>query len=353
MTPMISVIEAAECLGVTKQSLFKQLKQNNLPVEKIGSRTYFSHETARQVFNYKFDPKVIAVEIVKGGTGKTTITASIAIKASLYGARVLLIDLDQQGNLTQDFGVDVDGPVMVDILTKDDISFNDGIVNVCDGIDLFPSVLDNAQLDNVLILNAFPLDKVYKEIIQPLKSEYDLILIDCPPDIGHSVVATSLASDLVLMPVTPEQHSLSGLSITIQELLRLKKKYKKEIDYRVLINKYDSRTSLSRDVVLSLLEHEMFRQKLFDTYIRVSQEFPNATAKTGSIFDSPKNTPAKEDIDLVTRELLGIETHDHDEAIRSLGSLKTKIILDEASKKPVAKKARSKKGSKKKQPANV
>ena len=332
MIPKISVIETAASLGVTKQHLFKQIKQQGLPVEIIGTRSYISHSTARKLYNYKFKSQVVAIEIVKGGTGKTTIASSIAVRANLYGARVLLIDLDQQGNLTQDFGIDVDGPVMVDVLTKNDISFEDGIVNICEGLDIFPSVLDNAQLDNVLIINAFPLHQVYREFIQPLKKQYDLILIDCPPDIGHSVVATSLAADLILMPVTPEQHSLSGLSITTQELLRLQSKYKRKIDYKVLINKYDNRTALSKEVVMSILEHDSFKNNLFDTYIRSSQEFPNSTAKHISIFDNPKNTSAKEDINSFTRELLGIEQKHNKDYARTLGSLKTKIILDEAAK---------------------
>ena len=94
------------------------------------------------------------------------------MRANLYGLRVLCIDLDQQGNLTQTFGVDADTvPVMIDILAED-YSFADAITRVYQGMDLVSSRIENALIDDVIKMKAMPLDKVYKDPITSLKEQY-------------------------------------------------------------------------------------------------------------------------------------------------------------------------------------
>ena len=102
----ITASEAANFLGVTLQSVHKQLKQKKLISFKNQNRIYFGHETAKELFKINFEKKTISFQIVKGGTGKTSITHAFALRAHLYGARVLCIDIDQQGHLSQAFNVD-------------------------------------------------------------------------------------------------------------------------------------------------------------------------------------------------------------------------------------------------------
>jgi len=327
MNPKMLAIDAAALLNVSVQAIHKQLKTKNLEFIKSQNRVYFGHNTAKQIFKLKIKPKVVAIQIVKGGTGKTSLAHSIAIRASLYGIKVLCIDLDQQGNLTQAFQVNPEKiPVMVDIVNNN-FSIQDSIVPVIDGIDLIPSRIENAVLDNVLMLKRAPLDRIYKEQISLLKKtrNYGLILIDCPPALGQSVAAASLAVDFVVAPVTPEKFSLSGLKVTNQEIENIKNTYKKNIPLRIILNKFDSRTSLSHETLSLLIKHDIFGPKLFKSYIRTSQEFPNATAQETSIFDTLKNSSAKEDIDLLTRELLGIESISQNQDI-TLGSLEQQPI---------------------------
>ncbi len=321
MDARITATEAAQLLGISVQAIHKKLKTQDLPFEKSQNRVFFGHSTARNLFNFSFKPKTVAVEIVKGGVGKTTLVQSIAVRTSLFGGKVLCIELDQQGNLTQSFNVNPDEkPVMVDII-KEKLDIRSAIVEAYDGIDLIPSRIENAVLDATLMLGGYPLDRIYKDLIDPIKSEYDLILFDCPPALGQSVAAATLASDTVITPVTPEKFCLSGLKVTSQELANLEQIYKKQIPMRIVLNKYDSRTSLSHEVLTSLVKHPTYGENMYKTYIRVSQDFPNAVARSESVFDTLKTTSAKEDIDLLTREIMEIKDRNADMAGVSLGSL--------------------------------
>jgi chromosome partitioning protein len=302
MEGKMTAAEAADFLGISIQAIHKQLKSRNLDFKKTQNRVYFSYKTSKELFEINFKQKALAFQIVKGGTGKTSLVYSVAVRANLYGAKVLCIDLDQQANLTQAFKINPEEmPAMIDIL-RDGIKINDAIVSVGEGIDLIPSRIENAVLDNAIILGKHALVHVYKRMIDPLRENYDLIIIDCPPALGQSVAAMALAVDEVVSPVTPEKFCLSGLKITTQEVNNLEANYNTEIKMRIVVNKFDSRTSLSHEVLSTLIKHPIYGEKLYKTYIRTNQDFPNAIARGQSIFDSLKLTTAKEDIDLLTKE---------------------------------------------------
>jgi chromosome partitioning protein len=306
MNPKMLLADAANLLNLTVQAIHKKLKSTNLEFSKAQNKLFFTHKTSKKIFNFNFTPKIIAIEIVKGGTGKSTLTHSIAVRANLYGARVLCIDLDQQGNLSQAFQINPEKiPVLIDVI-NDDIDIDEAIVQVTDGLDVLPSRIENAAIDNTLMLKRIPLDRVYRDLLEPLRKKYDLILIDCPPALGQSVAAATLAADLVISPVTPEKFSLSGLKVTAQEISNMEKMYKKTIQLKIVLNKFDTRTTLSHETLSSLIQHQAYNSAMFTSYIRISQEFPNVIAQRISIYDSLRNTSAKEDIDLLTREILGI-----------------------------------------------
>lgn len=321
MEAKITAIDAANLLGVTIQSIHKHLKTKKLPFHKNQNRIFFGYETARELFKLNFKKKTIAIQIVKGGTGKTSIVHALAIRANLYGAKVLCIDLDQQGNLSQAFKINPEEkPVMVDIL-RENLNIRDAIVPISNGLDIIASRIENAVLDNIIVIDRHPLDRVYKDRIDSIKKSYDLILIDCPPALGQSVAAATLASDIVISPVTPEKFCLSGLKITSQELNNIERNYHKEIPMKIALNKFDSRTSLSHEVLSTLIKHPAYGEKLYKSYIRISQEFPNVIASGTSIFDTLKTNSAKEDIDLLTREILEIKQLSREQSEISLGSL--------------------------------
>lgn len=304
MDPKMLVSEAAESLGLTVQALHNQLKRKNLPHSKSKNRVYFTHSTAKQLLELTFNPQIVCFQIVKGGTGKTSLCLATGIRASLYGAKVLLIDLDQQGNLTTACNVSCqETPIMIELINQK-IPIGEGIVPVFDGLSILPSRIENALLDSNLMLKKCPLDRIYKDMLQPLKNQYDLILIDCPPALGSSVTAAALACDKIVSPVTPSEFSLQGLKITTTEVESIESTYKTSIPVCPLLNEYDTRTSLSHNTLRYLITTPPYSDKLFRTVIRKSQDFENVLEKNMSIFDTLTNTTAKEDVDLFTRELL-------------------------------------------------
>jgi len=308
MNPHISVAEAAKFLNITTQAVHHKIKKHNLVTQKIHNKVCFSHETARLVFEHSFSsPMIKAIQIVKGGTGKSTMSFHLAVRASLYGARVLCIDLDQQANLTSLFRVRSENiHSMFNILNdSQNVPLEKGIINIQPGIDLMPSNLENAALDDVLLVKGLPLERIYKDLIETIKDSYDLILLDCPPALGRSVAAAAFASDEVIAPVIPEKLCLRGLELLHNSLDSLsKRKYAHRIPYRILFNRFNARTTLSKSILASLMNHPIFRDKTLSTYVRHSQEFPNVSAAGYSLFESSKLSPAKEDIDALTQEIL-------------------------------------------------
>ncbi len=303
----MTAADAAIFMDVSLQNVHKHIKAKELESFKSQNRVYFGFDTAKVLFSLPIEKKILSFQIVKGGTGKTSLAYSFAIRANLYGARVLCIDLDQQGNLTHAFSVNAsEVPVMVDVI-KNNASFSDGILNISPGLDLFPSRIENAVLDNALMLGRHPIDKIYSNIIDTIRDNYDVIIFDCPPALGYSVAASTSASDYVISPVTPEQFGLSGLKITYDEVELLNKNYGKNVKMKIVLNKFDSRTALSSEVLRTLLNDDTFKPLICNSLVRANQEFPNTIFGGTNIYSSLKNTSAKEDIDLVVREILNLD----------------------------------------------
>lgn len=297
--------EAALFLDISLQAVHKQLKTKNIEYHKSQNRVFFDHNAAKDLFNLKFKPTCWTWQNLKGGVGKTQLSFATAIKLTLYGAKVAVIDLDQQGNFTQACNIDAEEkPILIDIITgKMDIK--KCMVNVIDGLDILPSRIDNALLDNLFAINNLPVDRELKKRINELKKHYDFIFIDCPPSLGASVCAAALSSDFIIIPTDPEKFSLSGLKITLEEITKnLYEKYDASIPIKIVLNKFDARTNLSHDVLGSLIENKEYKKKLFKAFIRTSQSFPNAIANGETIFDSLKSSTAKEDVNLLAKEII-------------------------------------------------
>jgi chromosome partitioning protein len=319
-SPKMTAADSAEFLGITIQGIHRFLKLNDLETHKNQNRVYFGFETAKRLFKIKFDNNVVSFQVVKGGTGKTSIAHAFAVRANLYGARVLCIDIDQQGNLTQAFKVNArDVPIMIDILNGQH-SIEEATLPISPGLDLLPSRIENAILDKFLMLDKHSLDRVYTDLINKIRNKYDVIVIDCPPALGHSVAAATLASDLVIAPITPDYFSLAGLKITYDEIQNLGAKYGKIIPLKVLINKFDQRNALSSEVLKTIMTHDLYKDNLCTTFIRACQEIQNSIYKGINIFSSLRNTPAKEDIDLLTQEVLKLKDKIEDKEARKLAS---------------------------------
>lgn len=304
--PKRSISDVADFLGISTQAVHKQLRSKNINCEKVGNKSYITFDTATKIFNYSFKKKRIAVQIVKGGTGKTTSIDNIASCANTYGARVLMIDADPQGNLTDANGIDAESyPVLIDVI-KGEASIEDCIITLAEGLHLLPSRIENVVLDNEIVNKRLPLDKLYSNILSPIEKNYDFILIDCPPTMGQAVTAASLYADLILAPLNPDKFSAKGLKILKQEVDSLNKSYHKNITYKVYLNKFSGKTILSDKAVVSLISDPELEGKVLSTTIQYAQEIPNVTDDNKNAFSSLKKSSVRDDFDSLTRELLGI-----------------------------------------------
>ena len=309
MQPKILASEAADILGISVQAIYKQLKNKKLSHFKMRNRVYFEHNTAKILFNsYRAPCKVAIFALVKGGVGKTTICREVAIRSTLMGKKVLTIEIDHQWNLTKSFGVNPQNiPVLIDLLNNQEINIKDSITSVIPGLDIIPSRYDNSVLDSYIMLKAMPLKKILKTKIEPLRKEYDLILIDCPPSLGQAVSAAVICSDLIILPTTPCDFSDSGIETTVREIERMARDYDINVSMKIVLNKYDNRESDSYETLSELIKHKKYGQMLFNCYLRKCKEIEKLRRQHSTVFESTISTNGREDIDNFTRELLGMD----------------------------------------------
>ena len=307
MNPKMQTSDAVSFLKISLQAIHQNIKANNLETFRSQNRVFFHHDVAKKIFKLKVIPKCFSWQNLKGGVGKTNLSYSIAVRLTLYGLKVAVIDLDQQGNFTQACNIDTENkPIMFDVL-QNNLKLNDCMVKVIDGLYVLPSRIENALLDNLFAINGLSVDREFKKRIDPLKNDYDVIFIDCPPSLGNAVCSAALSANHIIIPTDPEKFSLLGLKITSSEINNnIANRYDIKIPIKIILNKFDARTNLSHQVLTNLLSNTEFQDKLFKSFVRISQDFPNSIAKGETIFDSLKSSTAKEDIDLLTREIIDL-----------------------------------------------
>ena len=211
--------------------------------------------------------KVISFANQKGGVGKTTSAVNVAASLGLLGSRVLLIDLDPQGNATSGVGImkrDLKG-------TTREFLAGDGDPK---------SVIHETEYTNLWVIPAntslagaeFDLfdfeESEYrlKNLLAPLKEEYDYIIIDCPPSLGMLTVNSLSASDGIVVPMQCEFYSLEGLSQLMMTIKRIKRLYNPDLSVTgILVTMYNGRLLLSMQVLSELKKH--YGDKLFSTEI--------------------------------------------------------------------------------------
>lgn len=306
--PKITATEIASYLNLTVQAVHKRIKVKALKEKKGQNRTYFGHDTSRGIINPNVHQFKIATAVVKGGVGKTTLAEALAIRTALYGIRVLCIDVDQQANLTKGLAMDDQAkncPIMIDII-ENKVDPADAILSVMPGLDLIPSRLDNVTLDGYMMINRINPSFIFNKIFEKVFQNYDLIIFDCPPTLGSTVCASMLCADLVIAPLNPDVYSYEGIVIMDKEIENIYEQFNKKINWKILLNKFDSRTILSTDYISQLIKDPAYSSRLLKSVIRTSQEFPNMKQKGKTIFDSLRKSTAKEDIDALAQEIIGM-----------------------------------------------
>lgn len=161
--------------------------------------------------------KIVAIANQKGGVGKTTTAINLGIGLVRNGNRVLLVDLDPQGNATQGLGFDADSlettitTILKKVISKNNIEKEFGILKHLEGIDLLPANIELSVLETELISMFFGREKVLKKYLDTIRDEYDYIIIDCMPSLNLIAINALVAADEVIIPLHTQYYSVKGL----------------------------------------------------------------------------------------------------------------------------------------------
>ena len=209
--------------------------------------------------------KIIAITNQKGGVGKTTTCINLCCALTQAGKKVLLCDMDPQGNCTSGMGVDKNHvKYSIYNVLIGGVSVKNAIVSTKYG-DVLPSnkVLAGAGVELVAMENR---EFILKEALKEVRDEYDYIYIDCPPSLEMLTLNALCACDSVFIPVQCEYFALEGLSDLMTTIKMVKKRLNTDIDIEgVLLTMYDSRTNFSSQVAAEVKKY--FRNKVYNVVI--------------------------------------------------------------------------------------
>ena len=212
--------------------------------------------------------KVICIFNQKGGVGKTTTTINLCANLAIKGHKVLIIDIDPQGNTTSGLGVDKNtlNNSIYDVLITD-TKISEAIIQteIIENLFLLPSTkeLSGAEVELISLKNR---EGILKSKLSEINSEFDYIFIDCPPSLGILTVNALSAADSVLIPIQCEFYALEGVGQLYNTIQLVKKSLNKNISIEgVLMTMHDSRNNLCNEVVSEVKKH--FSDKVFNTMI--------------------------------------------------------------------------------------
>ena len=247
--------------------------------------------------------KIIAFANQKGGVGKTTSAVNVAASLGVLGRRVLIVDLDPQGNTTSGVGISKKTlrKTMHHVLSDGTPASEVILQTEFENIWILPANISLAGSEFDLF-EAEESEFQIKKALEPLKDEYDYIIIDCPPSLGMLTVNAMTAADGVVIPMQCEFYALEGLSQLMITVSRIKQHYNSALNITgILVTMYNSRLLLSVQVISELRKH--YADKLFEQCISRNVKLSEAPGFGVPVYYHDKKSKGAEEYLAVAKEL--------------------------------------------------
>lgn len=251
--------------------------------------------------------QIISVANQKGGVGKTTTTVNLGACLASLGKKVLLVDMDAQGNATSGVGIrkpDVTKDIY-DVLVNELPIDEATLITEHENLSIVPATLQLAGAE-IELTSMMARESRLKGSLAEVSSQYDYILIDCPPSLGHLTINSFTASDSILMPVQCEYYALEGLSQLLNTVRLVQKHFNPELEIEgVLLTMYDARTNLGNEVVEEVRKY--FREKVYETIIPRNIRLSEAPSHGKPIIDYDPRSRGAEVYQALAKEVVSRE----------------------------------------------
>ncbi|MDE6504683.1 MAG: AAA family ATPase [Clostridia bacterium] len=211
--------------------------------------------------------KIISFTNKKGGVGKTTTAINMAAYCADFGKRVLLVDIDSQGNATTGLGFSKSAlkKSVYNVLIDDDSVVNNILPTQVKLLDILPANVDltGAEVDLVYKKNR---ERILKTALEKVKNDYDYIFIDCPPSLGLLTINAWAASDSIIIPLQSEYYALEGVSQLMNTIAMVKQRLNPQLQIEgVVITMYDGRALIAKQITAEI--KKFFKNKLYEIII--------------------------------------------------------------------------------------
>ena len=211
--------------------------------------------------------KIVSFSNQKGGVGKTTSCVNMAAYIAAEGKKVLLVDMDPQGNATTGLGFSKSSleQSIYSVLIDDEKALENIMPTEVENLDLLPSNIDLAGAEVELVYKKNR-ERVLKNALEEIRSRYDYILIDCPPSLGLLTINALACADSVIIPIQSEYYALEGLSQLMNSISLVKQHLNADLEVDgVVLTMYDSRSLISKQIAEEI--KKFFTKRLFEIVV--------------------------------------------------------------------------------------